>query len=71
MVKGMKDMHNILMTLQDFMVFKRFNFIKVSTLTKKLFTLTKGMGHERHMIFLVGSFDWSDHFDQVLSRTSN
>jgi hypothetical protein len=32
---------------------------------------SKGMGHERHMILLVGYFDWSDHFDHVLSRTSN
>jgi hypothetical protein len=29
------------------------------------------MGHERHMVILVGSFDWSDHFDQILSHTSN
>ncbi len=27
------------------------------------------MGHERHMVFLVGSFDWNDHFDQVLNHT--
>jgi len=30
-----------------------------------------GLRHERHMVFLVGFFDWSDHFDQVLSYTSN
>jgi len=29
------------------------------------------MGHERHMVLLVGFFDWNDYFDQMLSRTSN
>jgi hypothetical protein len=29
------------------------------------------MGHERHMVFLVSYFDWNDHFDQMLSCTSN
>jgi hypothetical protein len=29
------------------------------------------MGHEKHMVLLVGYFDQSDHFDQVLSHTSN
>jgi hypothetical protein len=38
-------------------VFKRFNLIKVSTLTKMMFTFTKGMGHEKHMVLLVGSLD--------------
>jgi hypothetical protein len=37
----------------------------VSTLTKGMFVLTKSMGHERHMIFLVS------YFDQVLNRTFN
>jgi hypothetical protein len=37
--------------------FKRFNLIKMSTLTKRMFILTKGMGYERHMVLLVGSFD--------------
>jgi hypothetical protein len=32
-----------------------------------MFILIKGMGHEKHMILLIGFF-WSDHFDQVLSR---
>jgi hypothetical protein len=36
-----------------------------------MFTLIKGMGHERHMVLLVGSFDSNDHFDQVLSCTSS
>jgi hypothetical protein len=36
--------------------FKRFNLIKVSTLTKRMFTLTKGMGHERYMVLLVFFF---------------
>jgi hypothetical protein len=27
------------------------------------------MGHEKHIILLVGFFDWNDHFDQMLSRT--
>jgi hypothetical protein len=36
-----------------------------------MFTLTKGMGHERHMVVLVGFFDWNDHFDEVLSCTFN
>ncbi len=31
----------------------------------------KNMGHERHMVFLVDSFYYSDHFDQVLSCTSS
>jgi len=43
----------------------------MSTLTKRIFILTKGMGHEKHMVFLVGSFDWNDHFDQVLNHTFN
>ncbi len=51
--------------------FKRFNLTKISTLTKRMFTLTKGMGHERHMVILVDVFDRNDHFDQVLSHTSN
>jgi hypothetical protein len=29
------------------------------------------MGHERHMVILVSSFDKNDHFDQVLNHTSN
>ncbi len=29
------------------------------------------MGHEKHMVVLVGFFDLSDHFDQVLNRTSS
>jgi len=37
--------------------FKRFNLIKVSTLTKRMSTLIKGMGHERHII-LFGWFFW-------------
>jgi hypothetical protein len=36
-----------------------------------MFTLIKNMGHERHMIFFIGFFYQSDHFDQVLSCTSN
>jgi hypothetical protein len=36
-----------------------------------MFTFTKGMGHEKHMIFLVGFFNQSNHFDQVLNDTSN
>jgi hypothetical protein len=38
-------------------------------MTKRMFTLIKCMGHEKHMVLLVGVFDWSDHFDQVLSST--
>jgi hypothetical protein len=34
-----------------------------------MFILTKGMGHEIHMVFMVGSFYGSDHFDQVLICT--
>ncbi len=37
------------------------------SLTKRMFTLIKGMGHEKHMVF----FYQNDHFDQVLSHTSN
>ncbi len=36
-----------------------------------MFILIKGMGHERHKVFLVGYFDLNDHFDQVLSCTSS
>ncbi len=32
---------------------KRFNLTKVFTLTKRIFTLTKCMGHERHMVLLT------------------
>jgi hypothetical protein len=38
-------------------------------LTKRMFILTKGMGHERHMVILVGVFYQSDHIDQALSHT--
>jgi hypothetical protein len=51
--------------------FKRFNLIKLSTVIKKMFTLAKGMGHKRHMVLLVGYFDLSDRFDQMLSCTSS
>jgi hypothetical protein len=37
--------------------FKMFNLTKMSTLTKRMFTLIEGMGHERHMVVLIGSFD--------------
>jgi hypothetical protein len=30
-----------------------FNLIKMSTLAERMFALTKGMGHERHMVFLT------------------
>jgi len=43
----------------------------MSTLTKMMFTLTKGVGHERHMVILIGYFDQSDHFDQILICTSS
>jgi hypothetical protein len=36
-----------------------------------MFTLAKGMGHKRHMVLLVGYFDVSDRFDQMLSCTSS
>jgi hypothetical protein len=36
--------------------FKRFNLMKVSTLTKRMFISTKNRGHERHMVILVGVF---------------
>jgi hypothetical protein len=36
-----------------------------------MFTLIEGMGHERHMVVLIGSFDWSDHFDQMLNYRFN
>jgi hypothetical protein len=29
------------------------------------------MGHEMHMVFLVGSFDQNDYFEQMLSHTFN
>ncbi len=34
-------------------LFKRFNLVKMSTLTKRMFAFTKGMGHEKHMIFFI------------------
>jgi len=37
-------------------LFKRFNLIKLYALTKRMFVFTKGMGHERHMVFLVSFF---------------
>jgi hypothetical protein len=37
--------------------FQRFNLIKMSTLTKRMFILINGIGHERHMVFLVGFID--------------
>jgi hypothetical protein len=36
-----------------------------------MFILTKSMGHEKHMVLLVGFFDLNDHFDQVLNRISS
>jgi hypothetical protein len=30
-------------------ILKRFNLIKVFTLIKRMFTLTKNMGHEKHV----------------------
>ncbi len=41
------------------------------TLTKKMFALTKNIGHEGKIVFLVGFFDWNDHFDWVLSHRSS
>jgi hypothetical protein len=29
------------------------------------------MGHERHMVLLVGFFDWNNHLDQIWNHTSN
>ncbi len=40
-------------------------------MTKRMFTFIKGMGHEKHTLFLVAIFNQSDHFDQVLNHTSN
>ncbi len=37
-------------------VFKIFNMIKMFALTKRMFVLTKGMGHERHMVLLIYFF---------------
>jgi hypothetical protein len=34
-------------------LFKRLNLMKMFTLTKKMFVLTKGMGHERHIVFFI------------------
>jgi hypothetical protein len=36
-----------------------------------MLSLTKGIGHETHMVLLVDVFDWNDYFDQMLSHTSN
>jgi hypothetical protein len=38
-------------------IFKMFNLIKMFILTKRMSTLIKSMGHERHMVLLVGSFN--------------
>jgi hypothetical protein len=48
---------------------KRFNLIKMSALTIRMPILNKGMGHESHMVLLVG-FSMTI-FDQVLNHTSN
>jgi hypothetical protein len=32
---------------------KRFNLTKMSTLTERMFILTKNMDHEKHMVFLL------------------
>jgi hypothetical protein len=34
-----------------------------------MFTLTKAMGHEKHMVLLVGYFDYGELFDQVQCHT--
>jgi hypothetical protein len=47
------------------MAFQKVNLTKMFTLTKMMFALTKGMGHERYMLLLVGLFLLNDHFDQV------
>ncbi len=33
--------------------FRMFNLTNVFTLTKKMFTFNKGMGHEKHMVLLI------------------
>ncbi len=30
--------------------------------------LTKGLGHEKHMLHLTSAFDWNDFFDQMSSQ---
>jgi len=49
-------------------IFKMFNLIKMYALTKRMFALTKGMGHERHIVLFV-SFLKLNNFDQMLSLT--
>jgi hypothetical protein len=53
-------------------LFKRFNVTTMPPLTKRIFTLIKGMGqYERHVVLLVVFFNTSDHFDQMLNHTFN
>jgi hypothetical protein len=37
--------------------FKRSNLTKMFALTKRMYVFTKNMGHERHMVILVGFYD--------------
>jgi hypothetical protein len=48
---------NIKVDYKKSQFFKRFNLAKMFTLTKRMFTLIKGMEHERHMILWVDFFD--------------
>jgi hypothetical protein len=36
-----------------------------------MYVLTKGMGHEMHMVFFIGFFYQNDYFEQMLCHTSN
>ncbi len=66
----LKFTYHIFLHYKKSQLFKRFNLIKMSTLIKRMFIFIKSMRHERHMVFLADSFDWNDHFDQMLNRTS-
>jgi hypothetical protein len=46
----------VIFNIRGFLHYKISRFFKRFNLTK-MFTLTKNMGHEKHMVILVGFFD--------------
>jgi hypothetical protein len=46
-------------------------FSKGLTWSKGMFTLIRNMGHEKHIVLLVGYFHEDDFSDQVSCHTSN
>ncbi len=59
MFRGKKSQSNkkwMFLSLQKIMVFKRFNLTKMSTLTKRMFILTKGMEMKNKWFFWLVPF---------------